>query len=558
MARSVIGLDVGTSAVRAAEVRFGRGTPSLVRFGQVALPPGAVVAGEVVDAAAVSAALRRLWKEAGFSGKRVVTGVAGQRVVARTTDLPAMSDDDLRSSLPFQVQELIPIPIEDAVIDHQVLERTVDSEGVERLRVLVVAAHRDMLRSLLAALEGAGLSVARIDLIAFSLIRALHEPDFAELDDLGNGATAEAIVDIGGGVTNVIVHEHGVPQFIRSLSTGGIELTEAISTDLDVDFETAEALKRDTAGHDGVQSQHAQEVLSVALAPVLEEIRTSLEYWQSQSADGELRRVIVVGGTARLPEVHERLARLIGAPLTIGTAFARVDASGAGLDDEARAAAAAVGSIAVGLALSGESLASGDRRISLVPTEIAVLRRERRQVLLTGVGVLAFAAVLIGLYALRGQQVNEAQRDAEVAEARTLELQAEVAELRDVEALEADIAAQRRTVTAVLEGDVAWSRLVQEIAAVLPNDVWLTSFSGSRGDALTPGTVNVQGMGFDQTSTARWILRISNLDSLAGLWVPSSTKAPTGSGRELVTFSSNANLTPAAASDRVSRYLGAS
>src|SRR5687767_11170470 len=122
MARSVIGLDVGTAAVRAAEVHFGRGTPSLVRFGQVALPPGAVVAGEVVDAAAVSAALRRLWREAGFSGKRVVTGVAGQRVVARTTDLPVMSDDDLRSSLPFQVQELIPIPIEDAVIDHQVLE----------------------------------------------------------------------------------------------------------------------------------------------------------------------------------------------------------------------------------------------------------------------------------------------------------------------------------------------------------------------------------------------------------------------------------------------------
>ena len=556
MARSVIGLDVGTAAVRAAEVRFGRGTPALVRFGQVALPPGAVVAGEVVDAAAVSAALRRLWKEAGFSSKRVVTGVAGQRVVARTTDLPVMSDDDLRSSLPFQVQELIPIPIEDAVIDHQVLERTVDPEGVERLRVLVVAAHRDMLRSLTAALDGAGLSADRVDLIAFALIRALHEADFAELEDRGNGATAEAIVDIGGGVTNVIVHEHGVPQFIRSLSTGGIELTEAISTDLDVDFETAEALKRN--GDAGAQSQHAQEVLHVALAPVLEEIRTSLEFWQSQSADGELRRVIVVGGTARLPEVHERLARLIGAPLTLGTAFARVDASDAGLDDESRAAAAAVGSIAVGLALSGESLASGDRRISLVPTEVAQLRRERRQVLATGFGVLAFAAILIGLYALRGQQVADAQQDADVAEARTVELQTELAELRDVELLEADIAAQRRTVTAVLDGDVAWSRLVQEIAAVLPNDVWLTSFSASRGDALTPGKVQVQGMGFDQTSTARWILRVSNLEALAGLWVESSSKSEAANGREVVTFSSNASLTPAAESSRVQRYLGAS
>src|SRR5687767_1726314 len=121
MARSVIGLDVGTAAVRAAEIRFGRGAPVLVRFGQVALSPGAVIAGEVVDATVVGAAIRRLWKDGGFSGKRVITGVAGQRIVARTTELPAMDDEELRSSLPFQVQELIPIPLEDAVIDHQVL-----------------------------------------------------------------------------------------------------------------------------------------------------------------------------------------------------------------------------------------------------------------------------------------------------------------------------------------------------------------------------------------------------------------------------------------------------
>src|SRR4051812_29217383 len=170
------------------------------------MTPGAVVAGEVVDATAVGAALRRLWKDGGFSSRRVVTGVAGQRIVARTTELPAMSDDDLRSSLPFQVQELIPIPIDDAVMDHQVLERLVDDEGNERLRVLVVAAHRDMVRSLLAALEAAGLEADRVDLIPFALIRALQAPGFAELDEGANGATSEAIVDVGGGVTNVVVH----------------------------------------------------------------------------------------------------------------------------------------------------------------------------------------------------------------------------------------------------------------------------------------------------------------------------------------------------------------
>jgi len=101
MARSLIGLDIGTSAVRAAEIRLGRSKPTLVRFGQVALPVGAVEAGEVVDAAAVAAAIKRLWKEAGFSSRVVTAAVGGPRVVARTTELPALSYADLPSSPAF-------------------------------------------------------------------------------------------------------------------------------------------------------------------------------------------------------------------------------------------------------------------------------------------------------------------------------------------------------------------------------------------------------------------------------------------------------------------------
>jgi type IV pilus assembly protein PilM len=560
MARSLIGLDVGTAAVRAAEVRFGRGTPDLVRFAQVALPPGAVVGGEVVDAAAVGAALRRLWKEGGFSGKRVVTGVAGPRVFARTTELPPMSDDDLRSSLPYQVQELIPIPLGDAVIDHQVIETVVDAELGDRLRVLVVAAHRDVVRSLLAALESAGLEAARVDLIPVALIRALYEPDFAELGE-GTAATAEAIVDLGGGVTNVLVHEHGVPRFLRSLATGGVELTEALVTDLDVDFEQGEELKRRASfGSDGesddVEVQHAREVLRAALSPVLEEIRTSLEFWQAQTNDAELRRVVLTGGAARSDDVMERLERLVGVPVVRGRPFLRVDPAKVGLDADALQSAESIAAVAVGLALSGETLSAGTRRINLLPSEIAVLRRERRQVVLAGVAVAAFAGLLLGVYALRNGKVADAKDDAVAAEARSAALQSEIGGLQDVETLEADIAARRQTVITVLNGDVSWSRLLQEVAAVLPDDVWLTSFSGTSATSLGAGQVSFAGTGFDQTSTARWILRVSELESLQGLWVPSSTKTGSDAGRNLVTFSSNAELTPAAASRRGERFAG--
>ena len=121
MARRLIGLDVGTNAVRVAELELSD-PPRLTSFGQVALPPGAMRDGEVVDPAAVTAAIERLWKELSLKKAPVRVGVASPRVLVRTVDLPTMSDDELAGALQFQAQDLIPIPLEDAVLDFQVLE----------------------------------------------------------------------------------------------------------------------------------------------------------------------------------------------------------------------------------------------------------------------------------------------------------------------------------------------------------------------------------------------------------------------------------------------------
>src|SRR5438067_8045986 len=141
MAQRAVGLDVGTSAVRAVELVLGRDQVTLTQFGQVALPPGAVRGAEIVDAPVVAAAIRRLWREAGFRSRTVILGVGNQRTVVRQADLPAMSDEDLRSALVFQAQDLIPIPVEDAIIDFQVIENLPMSEG-DMVRILLVAAQR--------------------------------------------------------------------------------------------------------------------------------------------------------------------------------------------------------------------------------------------------------------------------------------------------------------------------------------------------------------------------------------------------------------------------------
>lgn len=549
MAGRAVGLDIGTFAVRAAEVALGP-NPTLLNFGQVALPPGAVRNGEIVDTEAVGAAIRRLWSEGKFKARSVVVGVANQRVIVRQAELPAMSDQDMRSALQFEAQELIPIPLDEAVLDFQILEEFAAPDGELRARLLIAAAQRDMVRTHLAAVERAGLSPKIVDLAPFALIRALG----AELD-LGDGAGAEAIICIGGGVTNVVVHEQGVPRFVRVLLVGGEDITDAIASDLSVDLDAAEDLKRragsDTAEAGDAAVLQAQRIVAARLTPLIEEIRGSLDYYLAQTDSAPIRRVLVTGGTSRTAGVLERLQQALGGRVEAAHPLVSLRVGKIGLSETQLVDIEPVLAVPVGLALAAEPLPNKARRITLLPSEVTVVREQQRQTMIAAAGVGALAVLLFGLWLARGAQVNEAQSQAEDAEAEVARLQTEAAALGDATGLDRDITQRQTAIRNLLADDVAWTRLLQEVATVIPNDVWLTSFTGSSG---SPGSANFSAMGFDQTSTARWLLRLGDLESLSQLWVPSSSKGegPTG----LVTFSSTASITDKAKSDRAAQYTG--
>lgn len=556
MAGKTVGLDIGTHAVRAAEVSFGRGRPTLSRFGQVALPPGAVVGGEVVDPGAVASALRRLWRDAGFTTKKVVVGVANQRVVARTTTIAAMSEAELRTALQYQVQELIPIPLADAVLDHQVVGRVVGEKDHEMLQLLVVAAHKEMLATLLTALDEAGLAASRIDLIPFALVRSLHVAGF-ELGDEAGDPLAEAIVGVGAGVTNVVVHDAGSPRFVRTLNTGGNAVVEQLAAELGVDLDTAEDLKRRAdqgSSHPG--AVRAAGVVANAVESLIEEVRGSLDFHLAQPDAAPLRHVVLTGGASRMPGLAARLEAVMGVPVVAGEPLASLEVGRVGISSDVLLAAQDLLAVPLGLALSGLATEGGERRITLLPGEVAAARVVQRQLIGAGAGVAAFAAVLMALFMVRGGEVDRAELAAKAEADRTTVLQTEIAAMSDIEALQADLASRTTAITTALANDVAWTRLLQEVATVLPSDVWLESFTASAGNATAPGTVTFTAKGDDQTSTARWLLRLGEVDALDDLWVPSSTKTPAGEAvPESVAISSSATLTEAAASDRVAKYL---
>lgn len=240
--RGNIGLDIGTSAVRAAEVRGGDKSPTVARFGQVLLPRGAVVNGEVQEPSVVGQAISTLWKRAGFSGRGVRIGIGNRRVVVRQIELPAMAREDLEGAIRFQAQDYIPIPLPEAVMDFEVLEELSGDEGEPLQRVLVVAAERVMIDSVLAAVHAAKLEPETVELNAYPLVRALG----------GEAAVApevEAIIDVGGGVTNVVIHQGGKIRFTRLLpNLGGDDFTQSIVDALDLDWEEAESLKYRASG----------------------------------------------------------------------------------------------------------------------------------------------------------------------------------------------------------------------------------------------------------------------------------------------------------------------
>ncbi len=605
MARRLIGLDIGTNAVRVAEIEAGD-PPRLTSFGQVALPAGAMRDGEVVDPAAVTAAVQRLWRELSLKKAPVRIGVASPRVLVRTVDLPTMSDDELAGALRFQAQELIPIPLEDAVLDFQVLEAlpvpevTGDGPPPQPMsRVLLAAAHKDLIRNLTGAVRAAGLTVASVDLVPLSLVRSVGR----RVSD--NGGGVEAIVSVGGGVTVVVVHELGIPRFVRILGSGGRVVTDAVARDLELTQEQAEAVKRGDERAPLDLRQRSQAAMARPISDLVEQIRGSLDYYRTQPDAIRLLRVTLTGGGSLTPGLADQLLDTVGVPVDLARPREHIAVGDIGFPDDQLPLLDPFLPVPVGLALGG--LMSG-KRIDLLGGD-KKSTADRGQLIKVGlvVGGIVIAG-LAGLTYLKQQQVDDEKSKLSAAIANNAKLQTQIDDLSDVAQRQTQIEGLSTEAQNLLSTDVSWSSMLQAISRTIPADVWLTSFQGSvtpaaaaaaaaptptpapttgsssstssttaAGTTTTPtapvtpapatgpsGTVNFAGQGRDYDSIAAWIQRIgSDIPSFQDLWVPNASKSVsstgssadgTSSSQTTVKFTSTATITDKAKSKRADDF----
>ena len=344
MPSNAVGVDIGTRTIAVAEVKSARGGEVVTNFGGVELPQDAVREGEILDVPAVASALRELLSSAKVGSKRVWLGVANQRVVVRQVDLPWLEEKELRQSLQYQVQEFIPIPVEDAELDVHIVDEFTTDEGERMQRLLLVAAHREMVASHVEAVTQAGLKPVGVDLNPFSVLRAMG-------DDRQFDQGSQVLIDVGAGVTNIVVHAHRVPSFVRILVLGGDDITRALSAGLTLSPEDAEATKRQTVV--GNEADTAGRIVTEQADAFIDEVRSSLDYYQAQTGSTQLSGVVLTGGGAALPGLSERLSQTLRLPVEVGNPFARYTAKNTvyGEDDLARVGPSLA--TAIGLALGG-------------------------------------------------------------------------------------------------------------------------------------------------------------------------------------------------------------
>jgi type IV pilus assembly protein PilM len=326
--KRVVGLKIGASQLAAARVA-NNGHAELLQVAREPLEPGVVVGGELRDPDALADALKAFFRKHNLPKRGIRLGIANNRIGVRTLEIVGIVDPkQLANAIRFRAQEALPIPVEEAVLDYQILSQSQTEAGERVCRVLLVVAYRELVDRYVAACRKAGVGVAGIDLEAFALLRSL-EPPRAE------DAPAEAAlvaVAIGSDRSTFAVSNGRVCEFTRVLEWGGEALDAAVAQALDLTPREAEPIKRSLSlavgpapeGLTEEQAMAARDAMRRQVQSFARELVSSLQFYQGQPGSLGIGEIVLTGGTAHLDGLAEDLQRLIGVRVRLGDPLGRV------------------------------------------------------------------------------------------------------------------------------------------------------------------------------------------------------------------------------------------
>ncbi len=543
--RKVVGLKIGASQIAAAVIAPGEGRHDLVALARRPLEPGIVVDGEVRDGEALREALRSFFDEHKLPRKEVRVGVASNRIGVRTVDLSGIEDEArFDNAVRFKAHEVLPVSVSESVLDYRVVEERVTETGDVVRRVLLVVAPRDQVEPFASACTDVGLKLAGIDLEALGLLRAFVEPQ--PLGTRASTDTATVVVAIGHESTTLLVAGGGACEFTRVFDWGGLALQQAIALELDLHTADAAAILHGLSltgeGHTGLDEEtrvRALDAVRMRLTPFARELVSSLQFYQAQDGSLGIGEIVITGGTSHLHGLAEALHQMIGVSVRVGDPLQRVHVTDP-LDEELRRS---IGSLAVpiGLAIADDAA----RSVNLLPEELRRQRRKRPSALSVALPVAAAVPL-----AAMGFLFLQANGDVSDQQSSLQAVQAEIDALPEPTkpVIDASLAVEQQqraaALASVLGTRLAWDRVLGDLSRVLPENVWLTSFSARTPDPVAPSTaalpaavptvaptptgVTIQGYTYSLPDVALLLARLGTVPSLTNVALGSSDKREIG------------------------------
>ena len=352
---SIVGVDIGSSAVKAVSLRQGRSGWSLVAAGEAALPDGSMQDGAVADAALVSDTVSQLLDSLKVRRATVASALSGHAVIVKRLALPAMSQAELAEAIPWEAEQYIPFDLSEVQLDYQVVGSKAASEDADKgekagLDVLLVAARKDRIDDRAGVISQSGRRPVVIDVEAFAIANA-YQMNYPERTD-----ALTALIHVGRSVTVICLLERGEPIFTRDISVGGQVHLDALNKEFGPAGIDELTTRRMLHGQypSGVSAEQVAGVLRDASAQLVLEVRKTVDFYRATSPIERLSRVVLSGGAWEAVGLVDLLASEFGAPVDVFDPFRRVAKTARSTGAESVGPSFAV---AVGLAMRKE----GDR-----------------------------------------------------------------------------------------------------------------------------------------------------------------------------------------------------
>ena len=342
--RSLVGLDIGSSAVKVVELRRSGTTYSLVAAGVEPLPHESVIDGAIVDAGVVSDAIRRVYKRLNLKTKEVSVSLSGHAVIVKKISLPLMPDEELRNAIQWEARQHIPFDRSDVDLDYQVMEDSVASPKSGQLDVLLVAAKKEKIQDYTAVVSQAGCVPVVLDVDAFALQNAY------ELNAGVQPERVRVLVNAGASSINLNVVRGRQSVFTRDVAIGGNAYSEALQRELNLPFEDADRLKKGVSVG-SVTCDDAEPVIRGVTQHLLQEVSKTLDFFRETAATDRFDGLMLSGGTAGIEGFAEALADRFEIDVQPFDPFGRMTVDPRLLGPEKRAEIGPVLAVATGLAL---------------------------------------------------------------------------------------------------------------------------------------------------------------------------------------------------------------